>query len=81
MPANMVAVLNEVNSAEQSEMADLQERRRSLHAQKAVVTKEIKLKKKRDDRLMTKAAKNLSPEALMSLASKKFASREKKTRS
>ena len=81
MPANMVAVLNEVNNAAQSEMADLQDRRKSLHAQKALVTKEIKLKKKRDDRLMAKAARNLSPEALMNLASKKLASREKKARS
>ena len=72
-----MAAVNEFSDAAHSDMSTLEEQRKSLHAQKSAVTREIRLKKKRDGRLMAKAAANLSPEAMMRLATKKLASRAK----
>ena len=77
MPPSIIAALNEFHDAAQSEMKTLEEQRKTLHAQKSAVSKQIRLKKKRDERLLAKAAKNLSPEAMMLLASRKMASRAK----
>ena len=80
LPQSVIDALSQMDEQMQSEMSSLQERRKQLHIDKKAVTKSIRLKKKRDDRLLAKAGRNLSPEALLEIASKKLMDRQRKDR-
>ena len=77
LSASIVSALGELTEAAQSEMSELENRRKELNLQRSQVTRTIQNKRKRDMRLMTKCGKNLSPEAMMELAATKLAARAK----
>ena len=80
LPQSVIDALSQMDEQVQSEMSALQERRKQLHIDKKANTKAIRLKKKRDDRLLAKASRNLAPEALLEIAAKKMRDRQRKER-
>ena len=80
MPQSVIDALSQMDQDVQSEMSSLESRRKQLHIDKKAVTKAIRLKKKRDDRLLAKASRNLSPEALLEIASRKLMDRQRRER-
>ena len=77
LPASIVNALTELTAAAQTEMNELESRRKDLNVARAEVTRTIQNKRKRDVRLMEKCGKNLSPEAMLQLAATKVAARAK----
>ena len=77
LPASIVNALAELTAAAQTEMNELESRRKDLNVARAEVTRTIQNKRKRDVRLMEKCGKNLSPEAMLQLAATKVAARAK----
>ena len=67
-----VAYLQSLGDASQGELDELMNQEKELLHQKKVLKKAIRAKKQRDERLMSKAAKSLSGQQLMELASKKM---------
>ena len=72
------AYMESVGSASLVTMANLEAQQKDLLLQKKALTKQIRLKKVRDERLMSKAAKNLTAAQLLELASKKSAAEKAK---
>ena len=77
MDAALVAALNNIGNQDADQVQQLENRRKELKAETAQVGKELVNKKKRDSRLLEKAARTLSPEACLQLASRKLASQAK----
>ena len=67
------AYMESVGTASMASMASLEEQQKAFLAQKKTLTKQIRLKKVRDERLMSKAARNLSADQLFEMASEKAA--------
>ena len=74
---NLAAALASVREQDASFLQRLEERRKALNQERSQVSAEINKKRKRDQRTMDKAAKNLSSEQLMLVASKKIAAEAK----
>ena len=66
-----VSALVGFSDAETTALASLEEKSKSLGQERSFVQKEIKHKKQRDKRLMRKAAKDLTTDQLLGIASKK----------
>ena len=77
MDAALMAALNNFVSQDADRMQQLECRRRELKAEAAQVSRELVNKRKRDSRLLEKAARTLSPEACLQLASRKIAAQAK----
>ena len=73
----LVAALGSMLDQEAGREQGLEERRKSLKTETAQVTREIAKKRKRDNRLLEKAARTLSPEACLALAPRKLAAQAK----
>ena len=73
----MAVALASVREEDASFLQGLEERRKALNQERTHVSAEINKKRKRDQRTMDKAAKNLSSKQLMLAASKKLAAEEK----
>ena len=74
---NLAAALASVREQDASFLQRLEERRKALNQERSQVSAEINKKRKRDQRTMDKAAKSLSSEQLMLVASKKIAAEAK----
>ena len=72
----------QLRALEQSRIREtqtLEEQRKSLAEQKKRVTKDLKNKKRVDDRIMQKACKNLSPEQILCVAARKLAMEKRRS--
>ena len=72
-----MAALDNLASQDVDHTQQLESRRRELKAEAAQVSRELVNKRKRDSRVLEKAARTLSPEACLQLASRKFAAQAK----
>ena len=57
----------------------LEDERKVLADRKKQVTKDLKNKKKREDRIMNKASKNLSADQILAVAARKLAKQERRS--
>ena len=73
----LVAALGSMVDQEASREHELEDRRKSLKTEAARVTREIAKKRKKGNRFLEKAARTLSPEACLALASRKLAAQAK----
>ena len=72
-----MTALDNFASHDADHLQQLESRRRELKAETAQVSRELVNKRKRDSRLLEKAARTLSPEACLQLASRKLAAQAK----
>ena len=70
--------LRALEQARIRETQSLEDQRKSLSEQKKRVTKDLKNKKRVDDRIMQKACKNLSSEQILVVAARKLAKEERR---
>ena len=77
--STLQAQLRAMEADRAREAQALEERRKELNDQKRAVTKEIKNKRKRDDRIMSKAGRNLSSSQILTVAARKLAKEEKRS--
>ena len=70
--------LRALEQARIRETQSLEDQRKSLSEQKKRVTKDLKNKKRVDDRIMQKASKNLSSEQILVVAARKLAKEERR---
>jgi hypothetical protein len=71
------AYLQGLGDAEANDLVELEERQRTLTRQRKEIAKQLRNKKARDSRLMRRAAKDLSPQQFVKVASLKVASAAK----
>ena len=76
--STLEAQLRAMEAERAAEAQALEERRKELNDQKRAVTKEIRNKRKRDDRIMSKASRNLSCSQILTVAARKLAKEEKR---
>ena len=72
----------QLRALEQSRIREtqtLEEQRKSLAEQKKRVTKDLKNKKRVDDRIMLKACQNLSSEQILCVAARKLAMEKRRS--
>ena len=67
-----LAYLSSLGEASAGELKQLEDQEKALVLQKKLLKKEIKNKKSRDNRLMSKCAKSLTSSQMLELASKKM---------
>ena len=70
--------LRALEQARIRETQSLEDQRKSLSEQKKRVTKDLKNKKRVDDRIMQKACKNLSSQQIVLVAARKLAKEERR---
>ena len=70
--------LRALEQARIRETQSLEDQRKSLSEQKKRVTKDLKNKKRVDDRIMQKACKNLSSKQILVVAARKLAKEERR---
>ena len=70
--------LRALEQARIRETQSLEDQRKSLSEQKKRVTKDLKNKKRVDDRIMQKACKNLCSEQILVVAARKLAKEERR---
>ena len=76
--STLQAQLRAMEAERAAEAQALEERRKELNDQRRAVTKEIRNKRKRDDRIMSKASRNLSSSQILTVAARKLAKEEKR---
>ena len=75
--ANVFAAVGALGAAHTNEVEQLEAQQRALHQQNKRLAREIKTKKQRDQRLLTKAVKNLTEAQLIQAAALKSAATTK----
>lgn len=77
--SNMQEQLRALEERRARETQSLEHERKMLGDKKKQVTKDLKNKKKREDRIMNKASKNLSAEQILGVAARKLAKEERRS--
>ena len=77
LPDELVAALSSIEDATAKEKSDLELRHKQISKERVAVARELRMKKKREDKLMQKSSSKLSGQQLLIAAARKVAKESK----